>query len=132
MSRSPITCHILDSSTGKPAADVLVILQIFDGSGVEGGIDIFRPLARGTTNADGRCIDLLPPAGSPEAQQEETNLIAGQTYKIIFRTKEYFQKTERDSFYPWVEISFTIESPKDHYHIPLLISPYGFTTYRGS
>ena len=58
-----------------------------------------------TTNADGRCIDLLPPVGSPEAQQEETDLITGQTYKIIFRTKEYFQKTERDSFYPWVEVS---------------------------
>ncbi|KAF8743711.1 hypothetical protein AX14_001232 [Amanita brunnescens Koide BX004] len=129
MSRSSITCHVLDSSTGKPAEDVHIVLQILE---VEGGIDIFRPLARGTTNADGRCTDLLPPAGSREAQQEKTELIAGQTYKIIFRTEEYFHKTERDSFYPWVEISFTIKSPKDHYHIPLLISPYGFTTYRGS
>ncbi|KAF8347091.1 hypothetical protein F5887DRAFT_76057 [Amanita rubescens] len=132
MSRSPITCHVLDSSTGKPAEGVHIILQVFEETDIQGGTDIFHPLARGITNGDGRCIDLLPPAGSREAKQEETDLITGQTYKIIFKTKEYFQRTERDSFYPWVEISFTIKSPKEHYHIPLLISPYGFTTYRGS
>ncbi len=59
------------------------------------------------TNGDGRCVDLLPPVGSREAEQEETDLITGQTYKIIFKTKEYFQRTERDSFYPWVEVSWS-------------------------
>lgn len=135
MSRSPITCHgalnsveswhswhpvVLDSSTGKPAEGVHIILQVLEESG---STDIFHPLARGLlyhplpaiysetvcriTNGDGRCIDLLPPAGSREAKQEETDLITGQTYKIIFKTKEYFERTERDSFYPWVEVSWS-------------------------
>ena len=56
------------------------------------------------TNADGRCLDLLPPAGSHEAKTEKTELISGQTYKVVFRTKEYFERTNRQSFYPWVEV----------------------------
>ncbi|KAF8665437.1 hypothetical protein AX16_000456 [Volvariella volvacea WC 439] len=129
MSKSPITCHILDSSVGKPAAGVSISLQEFSH---HEGVEIFSPLAKGVTNSDGRCLDLLPPRGSEEARREKTDLVAGKTYKIIFRTKEYFESTGRNSFYPWVEISFTIENPEEHYHIPLLISPYGFTTYRGS
>lgn len=131
MSKSPITCHVLDSSTGKPASGVTIRLQILELS-KDHGPDIFHPLARGATNDDGRCLDLLPPAGSAEAERQETNLVAGQTYKIIFKTKDYFDKTGRETFYPWVEITFTIKNPQEHFHIPLLISPYGFTTYRGS
>ena len=56
------------------------------------------------TNADGRCLDLLPPRDSEEARDEHTQLRAGQTYKIIFKTKEYFKRTNRSSFYPWVEV----------------------------
>ncbi|TFK36984.1 hypothetical protein BDQ12DRAFT_686197 [Crucibulum laeve] len=129
--KSPITCHVLDSSTGKPAEGVFVRLQILEMS-KDGGPDIFHPLAKGTTNADGRLLDLLPPVGSEEAKKEDTDLKAGQTYKIVFKTKDYFDRTNRQSFYPWVEIAFTIENPKEHYHVPLLISPYSFTTYRGS
>lgn len=100
------------------------------------------------TNDDGRCLDLLPPAGSEEAKAQGTSLAAGQTYKIVFKTNEYFERTQRKSFYPWVEvcsnslivrkvfnlpqITFVVENPDEHYHVPLLISPYGFTTYRGS
>ncbi|KAG5647775.1 hypothetical protein DXG03_008498 [Asterophora parasitica] len=164
MSKSPITCHgqftrplssqslssflVLDSSTGKPAEGVFIRLQQFEVS-TTGGPDIFQPLAKGYTNADGRCLDLLPPAGSLEEKAEKTALKAGQTYKIVFKTKEYFEQTGRASFYPWVEvsekcflqaqtsphisqISFTIANPDEHYHIPLLISPYSYTTYRGS
>ncbi|KAF8632977.1 hypothetical protein AX15_001574 [Amanita polypyramis BW_CC] len=133
MAKSPITCHVLDSSTGKPAEGVIVRLQLLQPAEAKDvSLDIFQPLASGVTNADGRCIDLLPPAGSEEAKQQKTDLVAGQTYKIVFKTNEYFQRTGRDSFYPWVEVTFTIKLPKDHYHIPLLISPYAFTTYRGS
>ncbi|KDR85463.1 hypothetical protein GALMADRAFT_234351 [Galerina marginata CBS 339.88] len=131
MSKSPITCHVLDSSTGKPAEGVFIRLQQLELS-KDGGPDIFHPLAKGTTNANGRCLDLLPPAGSELAEKEKTNLAPGQTYKVVFKTKEYFDRTSRRSFYPWVEITFTIENPGEHYHIPLLISPYSFTTYRGS
>jgi len=131
MSKSPITCHVLDSSTGKPAPGVTVRLQLLENH-IEGGVDFFQPLATGVTNMDGRCTDLLPPPGSQGAKEQKMELASGQTYKVVFRTKEYFERTGRESFYPWVEISFTIQSPKEHYHIPLLISPYGFTTYRGS
>ncbi|KAG5735696.1 5-hydroxyisourate hydrolase [Termitomyces sp. T112] len=131
MTKSPITCHILDSSTGKPAPGVFIRLQILEVS-KEGGPDIFHPLAKGLTDSDGRCFDLLPSVGSEEEAKEKTALQAGQTYKIVFKTKEYFDKTQRPSFYPWVEITFTINKPEEHYHIPLLISPYSFTTYRGS
>jgi len=125
MSKSPITCHVLDSSTGKPAQGVAIHLEYLES-------DIFHPLVKGITNSDGRCLDLLPCRGSEEATRMKSNPVAGQIYKIIFKTKEYFEHTERKSFYPWVEITFTIENPEDHYHIPLLISPYAFTTYRGS
>ena len=57
------------------------------------------------TNSDGRCLDLLPSRGSEEATTKKSNLVAGQIYKIIFRTKEYFEHTKRKSFYPWVEVS---------------------------
>ncbi|KIL71671.1 hypothetical protein M378DRAFT_183043 [Amanita muscaria Koide BX008] len=131
MSRSPITCHVLDSSTGKPAEGVSIRLQLLEVV-QDSGVEVFHPLAVGITNKDGRCTDLLPPPGSPEAGEQGTELSSGQVYKIVFKTKEYFERTERESFYPWVEITFTIMSPDEHHHIPLLISPYGFTTYRGS
>ncbi|KAF9486302.1 Hydroxyisourate hydrolase, partial [Pholiota conissans] len=138
MSKSPITCHVLDASTGKPAQGVVIRLQLLEPShGDDATLDIFHPLAKGrflvsVTNADGRCLDLLPPPRSELAVEEKTDLVAGQTYKIIFKTKEYFESTNRKSFYPWVEITFVINDPLDHYHIPLLISPYSFTTYKGS
>jgi len=126
MSKSPITCHVLDSSTGKPAQGVEIRLQQFEAASTSDGPDIFSPLARGVTNSDGRCLDLLP-GDTTEAK----NLSAG-TYKIVFKTKEYFESTGRKCFYPWVEITFELEQPDEHYHIPLLISPFSFTTYRGS
>ncbi|KAJ8462282.1 hypothetical protein ONZ45_g17993 [Pleurotus djamor] len=129
MAKSPITCHVLDSSLGKPAEGVIIRLQDRDPPKLEGDPDIFNPLGKGVTNADGRCLDLLSPK-DPNA--ESVKLIAGRTYKIIFKTQEYFERTNRKSFYPWVEISFTVENPDEHYHIPLLISPYSYTTYRGS
>ncbi|KAF5352371.1 hypothetical protein D9756_005966 [Leucocoprinus leucothites] len=132
MSRSPITCHVLDSSIGKPAEGIEIALQVLDASTSGNTVEVFQSIAKGVTNSDGRCIDLLPPRGSDEAVKAKTDLEAGQTYKIIFKTKPYFEKTNRKSFYPWVEIFFNIENPAEHYHIPLLISPYSFTTYRGS
>ncbi|KAG9222503.1 hypothetical protein PTI98_000960 [Pleurotus ostreatus] len=129
MSKSPVTCHVLDSSTGKPADGVAVTLQELTTAKYDGGPDIFDPLGKGQTNSDGRCLDLL---SVKNPQDEPFKLVEGRTYKVVFKTKEYFDRTNRKCFYPWVEISFTIENPDEHYHIPLLISPYGFTTYRGS
>jgi len=121
MSKSPITCHVLDSSTGKPASGVEIRLQEYHQSP---SVGVFEPLAEGQTDSDGRCLTLLEP--------KQTQLKAAGLYKVVFKTKEYFERTGRKSFYPWVEITFEIVNPEEHYHIPLLISPYSFTTYRGS
>ncbi|KAJ7070866.1 hypothetical protein C8F01DRAFT_1046592 [Mycena amicta] len=113
--KSPITCHVLDSSIGKPGDGVSVHLQRLNDD------NTFTVLATGETNADGRCTELLTP-----------QTLAAGTYKIVFKPKEYFERTGRKCFYPWVEIAFELENPAEHYHIPLLISPYSYTTYRGS
>ncbi|KAG9094533.1 hypothetical protein FS749_012255 [Ceratobasidium sp. UAMH 11750] len=113
--KSPVTCHVLDSTLGKPAANVNVRLEVMDGSS-------FTTLASGQTDSDGRCTTLLP---------SEPRLQAG-VYKMIFNTGEYFEKDKRDTFYPVVEIIFQLAKPEEHYHIPLLLSPWSYTTYRGS
>ncbi|KAJ1301576.1 hypothetical protein OPQ81_008824 [Rhizoctonia solani] len=113
--KSPITCHVLDSTLGKPAANVNVRLEAMEGSA-------FVTLASGQTDSDGRCTNLLP---------AEPRLKTG-VYKMIFHTGEYFEKDKRDTFYPVVEIIFHLAKPDEHYHIPLLLSPWSYTTYRGS
>ncbi|KIY67201.1 Hydroxyisourate hydrolase, partial [Cylindrobasidium torrendii FP15055 ss-10] len=129
---SPITCHILDSSAGRPVPDVKIQLQRLSNE-----FGTFQPVSEGVTNADGRCLDLLSNASA------DIKFTPGP-YKIIFRVKEYFEKKNQKCFYPWVEramhtlttpctqITFEVENTDEHYHIPLLISPYSFTTYRGS
>lgn len=112
--RSSITTHILDTSTGKPAAGVTVCLEIQDSDG-------WRLIANKSTDDDGRIADLM-------AYQ---TLTAG-IYRLTFKTKEYFVATARESFFPKVTIEFEITNLRQHYHVPLLLSPYGFTTYRGS
>jgi len=127
MSKSPITCHVLDSSTGKPAKGVQISLQgCHSVPGTQN--DVFQPMASGETDSDGRCTDLLPPRNSLNAKE----LTVGGLYKVVFQTKDYFAKTDRKCFYPWVEIIFELDDTEEHYHIPLLISPYSYTTYRGS
>jgi 5-hydroxyisourate hydrolase len=110
--RSPITTHVLDTALGKPAAGVHLVLERVDEPLV---------LARGVTDADGRVADLLAP-GSVEAG----------TYRITFDTAAYFAATDRQSFYPSVSVVFEIRDPAQHYHVPLLLSPFGYSTYRGS
>jgi len=112
-----ITTHVLDTATGRPAQGVPVIL--FRQPGEDGPL---REIARGVTDADGRLRDLLPPGTAMERG----------VYKLRFGTKEYFARQAAGaSLYPFVEIIFEI-SADEHYHIPLLLSPYGYSTYRGS
>ncbi len=112
--RAPITTHVLDTALGKPAAGVPLVLERVDGHAC-------RELGRGRTDADGRVSDLLPP-GSLERG----------TYRITFDTAAYFAATGRTSFYPSVAVLFEIADPSQHYHVPLLLSPFGYSTYRGS
>jgi 5-hydroxyisourate hydrolase len=111
---SPITTHVLDVSVGRPAAGVAVSLQRLG----EGG---FAELAEGSTNHDGRVVDLLAPG----------TLQVG-TYRLAFNTGEYFARTARATFYPFVHIVFEVVAPGEHHHVPLLLSPFGYSTYRGS
>ncbi len=111
---SPITTHVLNTATGKPAAGIALYLE-------QKKDEQWQLLARGTTNQDGRVADLLPPT---------TSLEPGE-YRMVFETAPYFEAQHIATFYPLVEIRFYIRDTT-HYHIPLLLSPFGYSTYRGS
>ena len=112
---SGITTHVLDTSLGRPAQGVTVTLEIEAAGG-------WTLVGSGATNADGRVSDLVP---------SETNVAVG-VYRLIFDTGEYFAGRERESLYPQVSIVFRITKADEHYHVPLLLSPFGYSTYRGS
>ncbi|EIW65887.1 hypothetical protein TREMEDRAFT_46118 [Tremella mesenterica DSM 1558] len=125
MSHSPITCHVLDASRGTPASGIRVQLECLSLAGaVQDFIssELPRKLATGSTNEDGRCTDLLS-SGSR---------LSPGVYKMTFFTEDYFKVIGIEAFYPLVEITFNRVDSDQHYHIPLLLSPYSYTTYRGS
>ena len=113
---SPITTHVLDTSQGCPGVNILVRLekQKSDGS--------WREISSGTTDNDGRIVNLLV----------EEDVLDSGVYQMIFMTASYFEKQEIPFFYPEIEIRFLLNYPEQHYHIPLLLSPFGYSTYRGS
>lgn len=111
---SVITTHVLDTSSGQPAAGVVTRL---DKQSEAGG---WAEMGRGVTDADGRLRDLL-----------KTPLEAG-TYRLTFDTGAYFRTRGAPGFYPQVTIEFSVLDPSQHYHVPLLLSPFGYSTYRGS
>ena len=111
---SQITTHILDTTHGRPATGVSIILY-------KGDNDQWTEIAKGITNEDGRIADLL---------KKDVVLLKG-IYKIRFETKDYFNKKGIETFYPYVEIIFDITT-QEHYHIPLLLNPFGYSTYRGT
>ncbi len=114
-SRSPITTHVLDTALGLPAAGMPITLER------QSGGSNYEQIGQGVTNTDGRVTDLLP-AGS----------ISEGVYRITFNTAAYYAATGQASFYPAVSILFHISMSDQHYHVPLLLSPYGYSTYRGS
>ncbi len=103
-----ISTHVLDSVTGRPAAGVTV--QLLSGD---------RVVAEGTTDADGRC-----------------RLVEGATgagaHRLVFGTGEWFAAQGRETFYPEVVLTFAVREPADHHHVPLLLAPFAYSTYRGS
>lgn len=111
---SPITTHVLDTATGRPAAGLAITLERRDG-------DRWQPIGAGVTDSDGRVRDLLAREAFTAAD-----------YRIRFDTGAWFKKTDRDGFYPIVEVVFTVTAPETHHHVPLLLSPFGYSTYRGS
>ena len=111
---SQLTTHILDTTKGKPALGVTITLYQQEGND-------WKQIAQGATNADGRIPDLL---------KKDVQLEFG-IYKMKFETAEYFGLQSIQTFYPFVEIVFSITT-NEHYHVPLLLNPYGYSTYRGS
>ena len=111
---SPITTHVLDTANGCPAQGVAITLEVQEG-------DQWTTLYEGSTNSDGRVTDLM-----------QVGDLQAATYRITFHTQAYFAQQNAPVFYPYVPVTFQISSPTEHYHIPLLISPFGYSTYRGS
>jgi len=111
-----ISTHILDIAQGQPARDVPVRLERRDASG------LWRLLGAARTDQDGRCAQLL---------QEKGALTPG-LYRLGFETETYFAACGLTSLYPLVEITFHVREGEERFHIPLLLSPNGYTTYRGS
>ncbi len=107
---SAVTTHVLDSARGKPASGVDVRLENSDGA----------EIASGRTAADGRFGDLAPDS------------LAAGTYRLVFDTAGYFAATGQPAFYPEVAVAFTVDDSGEHYHVPLLLAPFAYSTYRGS
>ena len=113
--KSPITTHILDTSAGRPATGVPVSLwRRHD--------DSFASMGQGETDSDGRIASGLI---------DSSEFRPGQ-YQLRFETAAYFSAAGVDSFYPRVIIDFLVSAEDEHYHVPLLIAPFGYSTYRGS
>jgi 5-hydroxyisourate hydrolase len=113
---STISTHILDTSRGRPAAGVGINLEVLNSG--EG----WSPLSQAVTDDDGRVKAFV---------LSEPQLGAG-TYRLVFSVGKYFSALGEQSFYPEVTVNFLIAGGAEHYHVPLLISPFGYSTYRGS
>lgn len=109
-----ISTHVLDTARGKPAQGIRIALERFENNA-------FVTVGGGTTDKDGRVKDLL--TASPDA---------GHTYRVTFELSDYFRAQGTPAFYPRAQVEFVIGSGGEHYHVPLLLSPFGFSTYRGS
>jgi 5-hydroxyisourate hydrolase len=110
---SGITTHILDTSAGRPASGVSVRLELDGPNG-------WKEIGAGSTDTDGRLRDLL-----------DRDIEAGN-YRLTFAVGEYFSRSVVECFFPEVTITFAVTAADEHYHVPLLVSPFGYSTYRGS
>jgi 5-hydroxyisourate hydrolase len=110
---SAITTHVLDTALGRPARGIAVRLERRDG-------DAWTELGAGVTDDDGRVRELGP-----------DRTTAGP-HRLVFDTAGYFARDDRDTFFPEVGITFTVADPEQHHHVPLLLSPFALSTYRGS
>jgi 5-hydroxyisourate hydrolase len=111
-----ITTHILDLARGMPAAGVPVTLE----RGTAG--DRWDVVGRGVTDADGRLRTLTPHDASP----------AAGLYRLVFDTRAYLERHAGRAFFPTISVVFEIKAGESQYHVPLLLSPFGYSTYRGS
>ena len=112
---NPLSVHVLDLQTGEPTAGIAVTLEQHAGKD-------WLPLAAGTTDGEGRVRELFP-AGRVLTKGE---------YRIVFNTGEHYRRIGKPGFFPRVPVEFNVDDTTRHYHIPLLLSPFGYSTYRGN
>lgn len=115
LAANPLSVHILDLQTGTPTAGVTVTLEQKTGND-------WRQLASGVTNAQGRIAEMYP---ADKAMEQGD-------YRIVFKTGEHYARLKQETFFPEIPVQFHVEKTDQHYHIPLLLSPFGFSTYRGN
>ncbi len=115
---NPLSVHVLDLQTGQPSPGVRVDLERRLPSGN------WQPLGSDVTDAQGRVRALVP--ASALAQW------AAGDYRVVFRTGEFYASQKQSTFFPEIPVVFRVESAKQHYHVPLLLSPFGYSTYRGN
>ena len=116
---SSISSHVLDTALGLPARKLRLRLQLLK---LVEGIQHWTTLVETVTNDDGRVASLSP----------DSALRAG-TYRLCFDTKTYFEASSRPVFFPQIDIVFAVDgADEQHYHVPLLLSPFGYSTYRGT
>lgn len=112
-----LSTHVLDTTLGRPAAGLAVTLEV----ACDGGAERFRTITTRTTDADGRIADLVARGALERA-----------THRLTFATAAYFEAGGQPVFYPYVTVVFRVLDATAHHHVPLLLSPYGYSTYRGS
>ena len=115
MAANPLSVHVLNLETGVPSAGLQVTLEQHSGNQ-------WQALGQGVTNEQGRIAALFP---------EQRSFAPGE-YRVVFKTGDYYRKVGHDTFFPEIPVIFEVKDTGQHYHIPLLLSPYGFSTYRGS
>lgn len=115
---NPLSVHVLELQTGQPGPGIRVDLERRSASAD------WQPLGSGITDEQGRIRALVPGA----ALKDWT---AGD-YRVVFRTGEFYARKQQPSFFPEIPVVFRVDSAKQHYHVPLLLSPFGFSTYRGN
>jgi 5-hydroxyisourate hydrolase len=111
---SAITTHVLDTSRGRPAAGLKIELHLKSGEN-------WKSVGLGVTDENGRCATLLG----------ETPLAAG-TYRLTFHAAAHYKAQHIETFYADIPVIFEVRDARAHYHVPLLLSPFGYSTYRGS
>ncbi|KAF4550360.1 HIUase/Transthyretin-like protein [Elsinoe fawcettii] len=130
-SRPFITCHVLDQTKGRPAGNVNVTLRLVEPS------NTFDATFTAQTDDNGR-VNAWSQSGLPQdvverIQRDSAVPSSGKLqWRIVFETEKYWQESQTESFYPEVEIKFYTDLAKTHFHVPLLLGPWGYTTYRGS
>tara|TARA_R110000764_G_scaffold43760_1_gene98443 strand:- start:94 stop:504 length:411 start_codon:yes stop_codon:yes gene_type:complete len=112
---NPLSVHVLNLKDGLPSPDVRVTLEQLKADG-------WQALNESVTNEQGRITELFPQGKSLESG----------TYKVTFKTGDWFVQHQAPTFFPEVPVIFEVDGAVEHYHIPLLLSPYGYSTYRGN